>query len=186
MTNLFSFIRNKLRGTSVLNLIYHEIESLFFMIVSPFPGVIGFLLRRLVGQIFFKSLKGMQWIQPNVIFVDAYKISLGANVAINSNCYINGVGGIEIEDLVLIGSNVTISSGKHPINDITSEVIERPILPLKITICKGVWIGAGVVIMPGITLGAGSVIGANAVVTKDTQPYSINAGVPARFIGYRS
>ena len=179
------FIRNKLRGVPFSSILRQEIEGWLFTLTSPFPGLIGFLLRRLTGKILFKSTHGMQWIQPRVIFIDAKNISIGANVAINSNTYINGVGGVEIQDYVLIGSNVTISSGKHPISGIESEVIERQTIPLKITICKGVWLAAGVVIMPGVTLGEGCVIGANAVVTHDTEPYSINIGTPAHKIGMR-
>ncbi len=45
-----------------------------------------------------------------------------------------------------------------------------------------VWIGHGTVIMRGTRLGEGSVIGANSVVTKDVEPYTVVAGVPARKI----
>ena len=56
---------------------------------------------------------------------------------------------------------------------------------MKISIESGVWIGSGAVILPGITLGEGSVVGANSVVTKNTEPYSINVGIPAKLIRYR-
>jgi len=180
------FIRNKIRGISFTSILRQEIEGWLFMLTSPFPGLIGFLLRLITGKLLFKSTCGMQWIQPKVIFIDAKNITIGANVAINSNTYINGVGGVEIQDYVLIGSNVTISSGKHPIDGRYPEVIERQVIPQKIIICKGVWIGSGAVIMPGITLGVGSIIGANAIVTKDTDPYSINAGSPSSCIGFRN
>lgn len=49
-----------------------------------------------------------------------------------------------------------------------------------ITIGNGSWIGAGVIVLPGVTIGAGCIIGAGAVVTKDTEPDSVYAGVPAR------
>lgn len=45
-----------------------------------------------------------------------------------------------------------------------------------------VWVGAGVIILSGVTIGECSVIGAGAVVTKDVEPYTIVAGVPARKI----
>ncbi|OGN30005.1 MAG: hypothetical protein A3A33_01630 [Candidatus Yanofskybacteria bacterium RIFCSPLOWO2_01_FULL_49_25] len=40
--------------------------------------------------------------------------------------------------------------------------------------------GANVTILPGITLGKGSVIGACSLVTKNTEPWTIYMGTPAR------
>ncbi|MDP2709099.1 MAG: acyltransferase [bacterium] len=41
-------------------------------------------------------------------------------------------------------------------------------------------VGANAVIMPGVTLGQGSVVGACSLVTKDTEPWTIYTGIPAR------
>lgn len=51
-----------------------------------------------------------------------------------------------------------------------------------------VWIGANALIISvnkGITIGRGSIVAAGAVVTKDVAPYTIVAGVPAKFIKNR-
>ena len=48
-----------------------------------------------------------------------------------------------------------------------------------------VWIGRRAIIMPGVQIATGTVIGAGAVVTKDTEAFSIVGGVPAKAIGYR-
>jgi acetyltransferase-like isoleucine patch superfamily enzyme len=48
-----------------------------------------------------------------------------------------------------------------------------------------VWIAAGAVITRGVRIGHGAVIGANAVVTKDVEPYSVVVGSPARVIKKR-
>jgi len=50
---------------------------------------------------------------------------------------------------------------------------------------EDVWIGAFSIIITGVKLGNGSIIGAGSVVTKDVLPYSIVAGVPAKFIKMR-
>ena len=86
---------------------------------------------------------------------------------------------------MLIGSNVTISSGQHPIDGDTPPVFHRQSVPRPIVIGDDVWIGAGAVIVPGVTLANGTVVGANAVVTKDTQPYGVYVGAPARYIRRR-
>ena len=48
-----------------------------------------------------------------------------------------------------------------------------------------VWIGEYVTVKPGITIGDGAVVAGGSIVTHDVEPYSIIAGVPARFIGWR-
>lgn len=179
------FLLNKLKGYSPLYLIRLELEAWCFMLFSPFPGTLGFLCRCFLGKVFFKRSHGFQWLQPSIVFVHTDRISVGMNVGINSNCYINGVGEIDIGDYVLIGNNVTISSGKHPIDNRSPSIFSRPTIPMKIRIESGVWIGSGAVILPGVTLGEGSVVGANSVVTKNTEPYSINVGTPAKLIRYR-
>ena len=49
---------------------------------------------------------------------------------------------------------------------------------------KGASIGANVTIVCGSTIGEYSFIAAGAVVTKDTEPFSLMAGVPAKRIGW--
>ncbi len=48
-----------------------------------------------------------------------------------------------------------------------------------------VWVGYNCTIMSGVKIGRGSVIAAGSVVTKDVEPYSIYAGVPAKKIKSR-
>lgn len=47
------------------------------------------------------------------------------------------------------------------------------------------WIGRDVVIMSGVKIGNGVIIGARALVTSDTPPFAIYAGIPAKLIRYR-
>lgn len=48
-----------------------------------------------------------------------------------------------------------------------------------VTLGHDVWVGHNASILPGVSIGSGAVIGTGAVVTKDVEPYSIVAGVPA-------
>jgi virginiamycin A acetyltransferase len=48
-----------------------------------------------------------------------------------------------------------------------------------------VWIGNGATIMRGIKIGDGAIIGANSLVTKDVEPYTIVGGNPAAEIRKR-
>lgn len=60
-------------------------------------------------------------------------------------------------------------------------------LPLKgdTVIGNDVWICQNATILPGVHIGDGAIIGANSVVTKDVEPYTIVAGNPAKVIKKR-
>lgn len=49
---------------------------------------------------------------------------------------------------------------------------------------EDVWLGSRVTLMTGVTVGRGATVAAGAVVTKDVPPYSVVAGVPAKFIKF--
>ncbi len=105
-------------------------------------------------------------------------ISLGRNVFINHGCSFLDLGGITIEDDVMIGPRVNITSEDHPVEVDT----RKTLVPSKVVIKKNAWIGAGVTILPGVTVGENSVVGAGAVVTKDVPDNCVVAGIPAKVI----
>ncbi len=47
-------------------------------------------------------------------------------------------------------------------------------------------IGTNATILPGVTVGKGAIVGAGAVVTQNVEPFSIVAGVPAKFLRWRT
>lgn len=53
------------------------------------------------------------------------------------------------------------------------------------TIGNDVWIGGGATIRRGVKIGDGAIIGGNAFVTRDVEPYSIVAGLPAKKVRMR-
>jgi len=50
----------------------------------------------------------------------------------------------------------------------------------KVIIESDVWIGYGSIILSGVKICKGSIIAAGSVITRDVEPYSIYAGVPAK------
>jgi len=105
-------------------------------------------------------------------------ITIGKNVFINHACSFLDLGGITIEDEVLIGPRVNIITENHPLIP-----VERKTLVCKpILIKRNAWIGAGVIILPGVTIGENAVVAAGAVVSKDVTANTVVAGAPAKFI----
>jgi len=185
MIDYIKFLKEKLKGYSFGLIVRLELESLFFLMSSLFPTTAGVILRAILVKLFFKKSKGFAWIQPKVIVVHSERLIVGTNFVVNSGTYINAVGSIEIGSYVIIGNNVTVSSGKHPIEGQMPPIVSRQTIPQKIIIEDDVWIGAGAVIMPGIKIAKGTVVGANSIVTKDTNEYDIVVGCPAKFMRKR-
>jgi maltose O-acetyltransferase len=185
MYRVVAFAREKLGGISILRLVLMEISGLFYSLVKFFPGATGYVLRYGVLKVLLKKVDSFCYISPNVEILHFNNIRIGSRFACNTGTYLNGIGKLEIGHDVLIGSNVTISTGKHPIDDIEGSIFSQPAIPLSIVIEDGVWIGAGVVVVPGVTIREGSVVGANSVLTKDTEPWSVYTGVPAKLVRYR-
>lgn len=52
----------------------------------------------------------------------------------------------------------------------------------KTVIGNKVYLGTNAVILPGVKVGDGAIIGAGSVVSKDVEPYTVVAGVPAKFL----
>lgn len=187
MTNkpTISFLREKFGHIKLSHFIFLEIEGFLLWISNGMPGTIGFILRSAITKMLFKRKDGFSWIRPRVTLVETNRLEIGKHLGINSGSYINAIGGITIGDYVLIGSNVTISSGMHPIEGKLPPVFARAVISKPIVIENDVFIGAGAVIMHGVTLRKGTVVGANSVVTKDTEEYSVVVGAPAKKIRNR-
>jgi len=183
--NFLNLLSSKIKAYTVIDLLRLEFEAIFFGFFSLIPTTLGVILRASACKLLFKKNDGFSWIQPRVTIIHSDRIISGANLAINTGTYINGIGGIIIGKNVLIGPNVTISSGKHSIVGRFPTVISRPSIPTKIVIRDDVWIGAGAVIMPGVRLSKGTVVGANAVVLKSTKPYEVVAGIPSNTLYVR-
>ena len=116
---------------------------------------------------------------------------------VSYNCMINNCS---IGKFCSIATGAKIGLGIHPLNFIsTSPLFYSKSNPLRQSLVEkssftqskltrignDVWIGANATILDGINVGDGAVIGANSVVTKDVEPYSIVGGVPAKKIKSR-
>ena len=90
-----------------------------------------------------------------------------------------------IEEYVGWGPGARALGSQHTYQPPDVPIIQTDleIKPIRI----GAWadIGVNAVILPGVTVGKGAIVGAGAVVTRDVDPFSIVAGVPAKFLRWR-
>lgn len=103
---------------------------------------------------------------------------IGKNVFINFDCVFLGLGGITIEDGVLIAPKVSLLTEGHSI----SPSKRHGLVPKSIHIKKNAWIGANATILQGVTIGENSVVAAGSVVSKDVPDNVVVGGTPAKII----
>lgn len=104
--------------------------------------------------------------------------SIGKNVFINHDCSFLDLGGITIEDDVLIGPKVSLITENHPIDPSQRKSLDLQSIRIK----RNAWIGAASTILPGVTVGENAIVAAGSVVTKDVPDNVVVAGVPAKMI----
>ncbi len=117
-------------------------------------------------------------------------IELGNNVSIGPRAILYAIyKKIIFGDNVLLGPNVTIVNGDHSIRRVGIPIIDNheklPGDDADIIIGDESWIGANATILKGVEIGRGCVVAAGAVVVKNTPPYSIVGGVPAKVLSMR-
>jgi len=115
------------------------------------------------------------------------QITVGDYIHIAPYCtVIGGKEGIFImEDFSTLaaGSRVICSSDDYVSGHLINSTIPekyRKVDRNKVVLEKFSCIGTNCVIMPGVVISEGSVVGANSLVTKSTEPWTVYVGSPAR------
>ena len=140
---------------------------------------------RRIKATYFRRKYHLKSVDKTVYFGGASKISqdvvIGRNVYIGPGCTIYPQ--TRIKPFTILANNVSIIGGDHRYDVVGLPVGltgRAEILPT--TIGQDCWVGAHSIIKCGVNIADGCIIAAGAVVTKDTEPYGIYGGVPARRI----
>lgn len=101
----------------------------------------------------------------NCIFNCGTNVSIGKDTMLAGFCYVQSSNHGKAKDQ-------TIKSQGHTYGEII--------------IGDDCWLSSHVTVVAGVRIEKGSIVGANAVVTKDLENFSINVGIPAKKIGSRT
>ena len=124
------------------------------------------------------------------IIIATGELCIGNYVSVDNFCYINSKYGVEIGDFVTFAPGVRLFSAS---DDYHGNKLTGPVVPAELTggekgpvvLHKHVLLGSNSIVLPNCRLGEGCSVGAQSLVKSDLQPWSIYAGVPARWIGPR-
>lgn len=114
-------------------------------------------------------------------------VIIGKFCDIQPHVVIWGGGNLEIRNFVSIGVGSVILTAGYDYNfRMVDGLPEETKTDFgEVFIDSDAYIGAHCTIMPNIRIGQGAVIGANSLVLKDIEPWSINVGSPCKKIGTR-
>jgi acetyltransferase-like isoleucine patch superfamily enzyme len=114
------------------------------------------------------------------------KIKIGRNVHLAPFCLIaGGSEGVELDDFSGCAYHVQVFSQS---DDYTGCSMTNPTIPekyknvlrKKVTIGKHVIIGASSIVLPGVEISEGCSVGAMSLITKNTEPWGVYFGIPAK------
>lgn len=169
----------------------------------------SFYNQKELSKLGFKSIGENNLISRYARFYDICNIEIGNNVRIDDFCILSGnitlhdhihLGaysalygrlGIEMEDYSGLSPRCTIFSAT---DDFSGDFLIGPMADSRFTNVHGgkvlfqkySQIGSSCVVMPRITIAEGAVAGAMSLVRKNLDPWTINRGIPSKFIKPRS
>ncbi len=120
-----------------------------------------------------------------VFLMGGVETTIGSFVHIASFTSITGGGRLIMDDFTTLSSGVRVFTGTDDFSGscLTNSTIPYPFRqPFRssVRIKKHAIIGANTVVLPGIVVGEGVAVGANSLVNKDCEPWTIQVGSPAR------
>lgn len=136
---------------------------------NPFMGV-KILLLKLFGAKIGKNLI----IKNNVCIKFPWKLTIGDNVWIGEQVWIDNLDYVTIENNVCISQGALLLTGNHDYTLTSFDYRNAPI-----TIEDGAWIGAKSVVCPGVIVKSHAILTVGSIATKNMNPYKIYQGNPA-------
>jgi putative colanic acid biosynthesis acetyltransferase WcaF len=174
-TNPAAFRNPYSRANRLARLLWHVTWVLLF---RPSPWFMGawrtFLLRCFGAKIKYARF------HASVRVWAPWLLEVGEEVWIDERVNLYDAFGTTIGDRVVISQGAFLCSASHD-----HTVPDYPLIGSRITIESDCWVTADAFVGPGVTVASGTVVGARAVVVKNTEPWTVVAGNPAKTIKKR-
>ena len=135
---------------------------------------LGIRFRRILARRIFarcgRNFKAFHFVKLSF----GYGLEVGDDVVVHRHVLLDDRGGIRIGDRASISDFVNVYSHSHHIGD------GRHVRTPRTVIGDDVRLAYHATVLAGVTLAPDSMIGAGAVVTRDTEPSTVVAGIPAK------
>ena len=157
-------------GNAIKRFLWYYI-SLFVFQSGLFPV---YKLKVALLKLFGAKMGSGVCIKPHVTIKYPWLLTVGNNVWIGEQVWIDNLAEVHIGNNVCISQGALILTGSHNHKSISFGLIIKPIY-----LENGVWVCAKSIICAGVTCQTHAVISAGAVVTQNCDAYGIYKGNPA-------
>lgn len=163
-------------ANKIMRLVWRTVWVLLF---RPSPRLFhGW--RRLLLRLFGAKLGRGTYVYPSVQVWAPWNLVMDDHSCLSHfvDCY--------CVDKVTLGCYATVSQYSHlctASHDYNR--VDMPLIAAPIVIADFAWVTADVFVGPGVTVAEGAVVAARSTVTRDVSPWTVVAGVPAKFVRFR-
>ena len=165
------------KGASFVKIVLWFFVNALLVRVSwnPFIGI-KLLLLRLFGAKIGTNVV----IKNNVTIKYPWKLTMGNDVWLGENCWIDNLDYVTIGSDVCISQGALLLTGNHDYKKISFDYRNAPI-----KIENGAWIGANCTVCPGVVVGTHAILTVGSIATKNIELWGVYQGNPATKIRER-
>jgi len=167
---------------------------------------LDYTMRRVILRALSKKLGNGVRVEPGVAFRHPETFELGDKVFLGTGSFLQGrfdgrcqIGNhvwigphsyfdardLVLEDYVGWGPGAKVLGSEHTGQPTDVPIIQTDLVIRPVRVEEWADIGTNAVLLPGVTVGKAAIVGAGALVNRDVPPFSIVAGVPAKFVRWR-
>lgn len=163
---------------NIKHLIYKSLWMIVWTIfVRPFPRQTGKKFEIILLKLFGAKIGKNCRIYSSAKIIIPYNLIMEDGAVIADRVIIQNTAIIHIKKNAIVSQGSYLCAGSHDITRKSFDYVRKPI-----TIGENAWVAAECFVGPGVTIAEGSVLGARTVIFKDTDPWTVWVGNPAKYV----
>ncbi|MDF7775443.1 WcaF family extracellular polysaccharide biosynthesis acetyltransferase [Sphingomonas sp. AOB5] len=168
-----SFTRGR---PALVELAWIVVQTIF--VSSALPGSTH---RRFLLRLFGASIGAKVVLKPGIRVKFPWRLTIGDHSWIGEQVWIDNLADVRIGADCCVSQGAYLCTGSHDWSRPGFDLITAPI-----TLEPGAWVAARASVGPGVTIGRGAVLGLGSTATRDLNPWTVYAGIPAAAVRTRT
>lgn len=161
---------------AIVELLWIVIQALF--VSSALPGSAH---RRFLLRLFGASIGARVVLKPGIRVKFPWRLTIGDNSWIGEHAWIDNLAQVSIAANCCVSQGAYLCTGSHDWTRPGFDLITGPI-----ALEPGAWVAARACVGPNVTIGRGAVLGLGSTATRDLNPWTVYAGIPAAAVRTRT